>query len=475
MFVVRLNHSTWRCAGAVRALRAMPIAAVAVITMLGLAPASALAASDAADAAASPNAAASPDATATADAAAALPTVSVTGIAAGATVSGTVTLGANAVDDVGVTQVKWFVDNVEVGWDGASPWQVAWTSAGVADGAHTVFAKAADAAGGWGTSSVLSFTVANHVSVSDGVAVTSPAAGATVSGTVTLGATAADLSGILQLKWYVDGAEVGWDGGSPWQASWSSTSVANGTHTIFAKAQTGIGIWLASPVTSFTVQNGTPTPTPTTKWQLLVSDDFDGSTLDTTKWKVYGPNWQGNAGNGLRDGRAVSLQNGTLTITAQMLNGVLVSGGVQSRLDQVYGRYEFRVRTDADPSAATSGCVLTWPQSENWPTDGENNIYETTTASRYPFSSFIHYSPQNKQYWFHHYADGTQWHTMAMEWEPDAIRIYRDGALVWTVTDTVAIPDVAHHLVMQLDALKSWMSGSVRMQIDWMRIYGRTV
>jgi beta-glucanase (GH16 family) len=313
------------------------------------------------------------------------------------------------------------------------------------------------------------------VSPALGVQVTWPTAGATVAGIQTLTASASDLTGVREMKWYVDGSEVGWDAASPWAVSWNSATVADGTHTIFAKSLNGLGLWTSSAALTFSVANATtsPPPPPSSKWRLLLSDDFNGTAVDTTNWRIYGPNWSGNAGNGLRDGRAVSVANGILTITAQMLNGVLVSGGVASRIDRTYGRYEFRVRTDADPWAATSGCVLTWPQSENWPIDGENNIYETTTASRYPFSSFVHYSALNKQYWFHHYADGTQWHTMAMEWEPGAIRIYRDGALVWTVTDTVAIPDVPHHVVMQLDALKTWMSGAVRLQVDYMRIYER--
>jgi beta-glucanase (GH16 family) len=206
-----------------------------------------------------------------------------------------------------------------------------------------------------------------------------------------------------------------------------------------------------------------------------MSENFDGTSLDLTKWRAFGPNWTGNAGYGLRDGRALSVAGGLLTITAQMLDGKLVSGGIQSRIEQRYGRYEFRVRTDPDPSQATSAVALTWPQSGNWPTDGENDIYETmTAANRTPFGSYVHYSAQNKQYWFQHQADGTQWHTMAMEWEPTAIRIYRDGALVWTVTDVNAIPDVAHHLNFQFDAWKNTMTGSVRMQVDDVRIYSRT-
>ena len=63
---------------------------------------------------------------------------------------------------------------------------------------------------------------------------------------------------------------------------------------------------------------------------------------------------------------------------------------------------------------------------------------------------------------------------MAMEWEPTAIRIYRDGILAWTVTDVNAIPDVPHHLALQLDAFKQLMTGTVRLQVDWIKIYKRS-
>jgi acid phosphatase type 7 len=90
------------------------------------------------------------------------PTVSVTSPSAGAVLSGTVTLGASAADRSGVTQVKWFVDGREVAWDGdGSPWTRPWDSATVPDGSHQLFAKAADAAGNWGTSASVSITVAN--------------------------------------------------------------------------------------------------------------------------------------------------------------------------------------------------------------------------------------------------------------------------------------------------------------------------
>ena len=422
------------------------------------------------------------------------PNVSVSAPAAGATVAGSVNLGVSASDNVGVTQVKWYVDGAEVAWDGAAPFQQSWDSRKVADGTHQVFAKAADAAGNWGTSAPITVTVANTSASADTtrptVSVSSPTAGATVTGSVSLGATASDNVGVTQTKWFVDGVEVAWDGAAPWQQSWDSRKVADGTHQIEARAADAAGNWASSAKVSVTVKNATspspsptptpsPSPTPTPSptpagWQLVVSDSFDALTVDPNKWMIYGPNWPGHNGNGLRDGRAISVQNGVLNVTAQMLNGTLVSGGIASRLNQTYGRFEFRARTDPDPSQATSAVVLTWPQSDNWPSDGENDIYETlTTASRTPLHSFVHFSPTNQQYWFDYNADGTQWHHMAMEWEPTAIRFYMDGTLVGTVTDQYAIPDVPHHLCIQLDAFKQTMTGTVRLQVDDVRIYKR--
>jgi beta-glucanase (GH16 family) len=213
--------------------------------------------------------------------------------------------------------------------------------------------------------------------------------------------------------------------------------------------------------------------TTTPSWQLVQSEDFSGTAVDTSKWAVYGPRIPGNGGNGVRDSHAVTVGNGLLTITARMIDGTLVSGGLSNRLSQAYGKFEFRVRVDGDPSLATSAVVLTWPTSGRWPIEGENDIYETTVdADRTPVKSFVHYSSTNQQYWFHHTGvDGREWHTFAMEWTPSTIKIFRDGALAWTVSDTAAIPDAAHHLSIQLDAFKKTMSGTVKMQVDWVKIY----
>lgn len=92
------------------------------------------------------------------------PTVSITRPVDGATVSGTVTIEAEASDDNGVTQVEFFVDGSSVGTDsdGIDGWTTDWDSETVSDGDHTISAEATDAAGQTSSASV-AVTVDNVV------------------------------------------------------------------------------------------------------------------------------------------------------------------------------------------------------------------------------------------------------------------------------------------------------------------------
>ncbi len=227
---------------------------------------------------------------------------------------------------------------------------------------------------------------------------------------------------------------------------------------------------------------GAPAPSPSCTgegnpiWELQFQDDFNGNGSD------LGPNWDtyysaGNAGYGLRRPSAISKWNGTLNIRASMQNGTLVSGGLRHVGEQMYGRYEFRVRTDQDWSEGTSGVVLTWPTSDRHPFDGENNIYETlaTPGDRHEFYTFIH-EPEgtvHDQDYTVHPVSATQWHTMAMEWTPDTITIIRDGRTVKTIRETSEnlIPDNEHFLAIQLDGWKHSISRDVWMQVDYVKVW----
>lgn len=89
------------------------------------------------------------------------PTVSITAPAAGATVSGTVNVTANASDNVGVTQVDVLVDGTVAGSDTTAPYSVAVDTTKLANGSHTLTARAFDAANNSATSAAVTVTVQN--------------------------------------------------------------------------------------------------------------------------------------------------------------------------------------------------------------------------------------------------------------------------------------------------------------------------
>ena len=75
--------------------------------------------------------------------------------------SGTITLSATATDNVGVTKVEFYIDGALVGTDTTSPYSVTYNSTSLANGTHSLVAKAYDAAGNVGSSSAVSFSVSN--------------------------------------------------------------------------------------------------------------------------------------------------------------------------------------------------------------------------------------------------------------------------------------------------------------------------
>jgi hypothetical protein len=92
------------------------------------------------------------------------PATAITAPANGATVSGTTTVSASASDNVGVTQVEFYVDSVLKSTDTTSPYSYAWDTTTYAAGSHSVYTKAYDAANNVGTSATITVTVNNSVS-----------------------------------------------------------------------------------------------------------------------------------------------------------------------------------------------------------------------------------------------------------------------------------------------------------------------
>jgi hypothetical protein len=189
------------------------------------------------------------------------PTVSITAPANAATVTGSITVSATASDNVGVVGVQFLLDGANLGAeDTATPYTTTWNTTTASNGTHTLTARARDAAGN-STSASVTVTVSNPDTTPPTVSITAPASAATVAGTVTISATASDNNGVAGVQFQVDGTNLGAeDTASPYSASWNTTTVANGSHTLSAIARDAAGNKTTASVT-VTVNNDTTPPT----------------------------------------------------------------------------------------------------------------------------------------------------------------------------------------------------------------------
>jgi len=185
------------------------------------------------------------------------PTVSVTSPGSGSTVSGPITVSANATDDIGVAGVQFQLDGGLLGAeDTTAPYSVPWDTTTAGNGNHTLTAVARDGAGNTKTSSPVTVTVSNAPppppdTQAPAVSITSPSSGSTVSGTITVAADASDNVGVAGVQFELDGGLLGAeDTTAPYSVPWDTTTTGNGSHTLTAVARDAAGnIRTSSPVT----------------------------------------------------------------------------------------------------------------------------------------------------------------------------------------------------------------------------------
>jgi Big-like domain-containing protein len=91
------------------------------------------------------------------------------------------------------------------------------------------------------------------------VSITAPTNGATVSGTVSVNATASDNVGVTKVEFYLDGALKSTDMSSPYAWSFDTTTTTNGSHALTAKAYDAATNNTTSAAVNVTVSNATAT------------------------------------------------------------------------------------------------------------------------------------------------------------------------------------------------------------------------
>jgi thermitase len=191
-------------------------------------------------------------------------------------------------------------------------------------------------------------------------AITSPAAGATVSGLVAVDLSATDNVGVVRADLKVNGTVVATDTSAPFGFSWDSAGIANGMATLTVLAYDAAGNAGVSPALTVNVANAVKAVTP--NWTRCASEggvcNFSG-----TRQVRYGAN----------NSYAVTTANGTLSCS----NGVFG--------DPMYGvvktcDYGDAISSTITPAPAPAPVVETWTDCAG---EGANCTFTGTRTVRY--------------------------------------------------------------------------------------------
>ncbi len=177
-------------------------------------------------------------------------TATITAPASGGTVSGVVSVNVSASDNVSVTGVEWYLDGVLAGSSATTTSVFSWNTAEYPNGPCTLQARAYDAAGNVGASTIVNVTVQNTAAdtTPPSVQITSPTSGATLLKTTKVYVTAGDNVGVTRVDLLVDGKLNTTSSSSTPVFSWNTMKVARGSHTLQAFAYDAAGNSTGSPL-----------------------------------------------------------------------------------------------------------------------------------------------------------------------------------------------------------------------------------
>jgi beta-glucanase (GH16 family) len=186
-------------------------------------------------------------------------------------------------------------------------------------------------------------------------------------------------------------------------------------------------------------------------WDCTFSDDFDGSSLDPSKWVAQRTDTSGYL-NGptacfVDSPNNVSVSNGTLKLTAREeaapfncagdFDTRYTSGMVstaQGRFGQTYGRYEIRAKVPPAEVKGLQTSLWLWPVDSSkygeYPASGEIDIAEM--FSQYPDRAipYVHYDAaagSNVTNTACMVSRLSAFHAYTLEWTASGIRISYDG------------------------------------------------
>ncbi len=333
---------------------------------------------------------------------------------------------------------------------------MSYTDSGLAAGDYYYVVTAEDQAGNVSAPSNVAHGTASADTTPPSVSISAPAAGASVSGVVSVSATATDDVGVSGVQFKLDGANLGSeDTSNPYSLNWDSRTTSNGSHTLTATARDAAGNTTTSTPTTITVNNSAPPPIGglvaaygfNELSGIIVSDSSGKGNLGT----LSGPTRTSSG----RYGGALTFDGVNDLVTTADANSLDLTGGMT---------LEAWVR----PSAQSG-----WRTAILKETSG-NLVYSLYSSSAFggsgvarPSSWIDAQSVASTQA-----LPANSWTHLATTYDRTTWRLYVNGTQVASRTYTAAIPTSSGALKIGGNTIwGEWFAG----QLDEIRIYDRAL
>ena len=231
-------------------------------------------------------------------------------------------------------------------------------------------------------------------------------------------------------------------------------------------------------------------------YQLAWSDEFDGTTLDTTKWGQYSP---GKRRDGVNVPDAVTLDGeGHLVITTSRkeVDDPAAPGGkrtevqagmisTQGLYETTYGYFECRMKMQKEVGHWSAFWINTptmgRPEKDPAKAGVEIDIIEYLRNGQMGDKSqhTIHWDYKTPSYQKDHASVpllgiGEGFHTFGVEWTPEALVFYDDGKETWRTAK--AVPKRDEYMILSVEVGK-WADDISKatlpdsLVVDYVRVY----
>jgi beta-glucanase (GH16 family) len=189
-----------------------------------------------------------------------------------------------------------------------------------------------------------------------------------------------------------------------------------------------------------------------TAWRCTFVDNFDGTTLNTTKWKVVTSNdadYRSRKDCFVNSPRNIAVSGGILHLTTRRASAFACGVGANrytatgtsgmvstmGHFFQTYGRFEMRAKWPYTTKFGLQAAFWLWPEGASgmtWPVSGELDIAEWFSQHPDRAIPYLHTATAwlNPSAATNNYCilkNPADWHTYTLEWTKQRILIKYDG------------------------------------------------